>query len=152
MAKKSIKQQHTEVHTSTGLAQNTEVSVVSDDSILPSPADLQAYQAIHPGFVEYFITIASKEQEHRHSIEKQNVDIIQAHVKAEANARKSSLWFAFILMLAFCLLGAFMIYIGHEYIGGSSFFVSLVSSLGLFLPSKKANQSHAESGSHSSSD
>ena len=152
MAKKSIKQQHTEVHTSTGLAQNTEVSVVSDDSILPSPADLQAYQAIHPGFVEYFITVASKEQEHRHSIEKQNVDMIQTHVKAEANARKLSLWFAFILMLAFCLLGAFMIYIGHEYIGGGSFFVSLVSSLRLFLPSTKANQSHAESGSHSSSD
>lgn len=152
MAKKSIKQQHTEVHTSTGLAQNTEVSVVSDDSILPSPADLQAYQAIHPGFVEYFITIASKEQEHRHSIEKQNVDMIQTHVKAEANARKLSLWFAFILMLAFCLLGAFMIYIGHEYIGGSSFFVSLVSSLGLFLPSTKANQSQKSNDSHSSSD
>ena len=152
MAKKSIKQQHTELHTPTGLAHNTEVSVVSDDSILPSPADLQAYQNIHPKFVEYFIDIASKEQEHRHSIEKQNVNIIQAHTETEANARKLSLWFAFILMLAFCMLGAFMIYIGHEYIGGGSFFLSLVSSLRLFFSDAKANQSQTSNESHSSSD
>ena len=152
MAKKAIKQQHTEVHTPTGLAHNTEVSVVSDDSILPSPADLQAYQAIHPGFVEYFITTASKEQEHRHTIEKQNAGIIQAHVKAEANARKLSLWFAFILMLAFCVLGAFMIYIGHEYIGIGAFLTSLVSSWRLFFPNAKENQSQKSNDSHSSSD
>lgn len=152
MAKKAIKQQHTEVHTPTGLTHNTEVSVVSDDSILPSPVDLQAYQTIHPGFVEYFITVASKEQEHRHSIERQNINIIQAHVKTEAGARKLSLWFAFVLMFAFCLLGAFMIYIGHEYIGIGSFFTSLVSSLSLFFPNAKVNQSQAGRESHSSSD
>lgn len=152
MVRQAIKKQHTEVHTPTGLAHNTEVSVVSDDNILPSPADLQAYQAIHPGFVEYFITVASKEQEHRHSIEKQNIDIIQAHVKAEANARKLSLWFAFILMLTFCVLGVVMIYIGHEYIGGGSFLLSIVSSLRFFFPNAKENQSQKSNDSHSSSD
>lgn len=77
MGKKSIKQQHTELQTAVGLAHITEASVVSDDNILPSPAELQAYLMLSPDFPQYFIEVSKKEQEHRHTIEKENVEIVK---------------------------------------------------------------------------
>lgn len=136
MAKKAIKQQHTELQTAAGLAHITENSVVSDDNILPSPAELQAYLMLSPDFPQYFIEVSKKEQEHRHAIEKENVEIVKEYNRSQFSLQKLGMWLAFTLLILLFGIGGFMIYIGHEVIGGSTFFVSLVSAIGLFFPDR----------------
>lgn len=136
MGKRSIKQQHTELQTAEGLAHITENSVVSDDNILPSPAELQAYLMLSPDFPQYFIEVSKKEQEHRHAIEKENVEIVKEYNRSQFSLQKLGMCLAFILLILLFGIGGFMIYIGHEVIGSSAFFVSLVSTIGLFFPDR----------------
>lgn len=114
MGKRSIKQQHTELQTAEGLAHITENSVVSDDNILPSPAELQAYLMLSPDFPQYFIEVSKKEQEHRHAIEKENVEIVKEYNRSQFSLQKLGMWFAFTLLILLLGIGGFMIYIGYK--------------------------------------
>lgn len=91
---------------------------------------------LSPDFPQYFIEVSKKEQEHRHAIEKENVEIVKEYNRSQFSLQKLGMCLAFILLILLFGIGGFMIYIGHEVIGSSAFFVSLVSTIGLFFPDR----------------
>lgn len=51
------------------------------DGILPSPAILESYEEISPGFVEKIVDVIKKEQEHRHQFEQNQLKSYQETLK-----------------------------------------------------------------------
>lgn len=77
MAKQSISRKETQVSTGDSVGKQLEQTVSVDDNSLPSPQELSQYQKISPNIVEFLIETARKEQEHRHYMEKEKLELIK---------------------------------------------------------------------------
>lgn len=77
---------------------------------LPPPELLQHYESVHEGFAERIISMAEKEQEHRHNAETVAID-------GSLSAEKRGQVFAFLLSGAVVLGSIYLIATGHEVSG-----------------------------------
>ena len=94
----------------------TKVEIATEVSkILPSPADLERFEKILPGFTDRILSRAEKEQDHRHSME----------------ARGQV--FAFAVALVVIVSGIALIAFGHQIEGGFLGGVPLAALVYVFL-------------------
>lgn len=77
MGKQEIKQRETRVATEDGVGKQLEQTYTVDDNCLPSPIELAAYKDIDPKIVDYLINASIKEQDHRHMMDSNKLDIIR---------------------------------------------------------------------------
>lgn len=93
-----------------------EQTIVSDDSLLPSPKELEGYQNINPDIIPWLLKQTELEQLHRHKMDTDKVKILKGAV---ANDRIYLIFFL-SLVLIFIGLSAWFIYIDKD-ISGSIF-------------------------------
>lgn len=123
-----------EVSTPQG-AGSRELSIAIEDNIIPSPEDLKAYKELHPNAVDFFIDVARKEQEHRHEIERQIMEMEKMKVievgqknKRDTNVNILGMTCATIIVLGLLALSGLMFYFGITW-GGIITLASAVLSV-----------------------
>lgn len=87
---------------------------------IPSPEELEHYEKIHEGFADRIVTMAEREQNHRHDIE-------DSGLKAVVAAEKRGQIFTFIISLSVIVGGVSLASMGHPAWG-----------IGLLLPALAA--------------
>ncbi|MGL4909425.1 MAG: DUF2335 domain-containing protein [Bacteroidales bacterium] len=93
---------------------------------IPPPEALEKYEQIQPGFAERIMRLAEGEALHRRG--KENI-----LVKNAVEASRSGNVFAFISVLAFCLLIGFALYLGQDVAALTLVIASIGSVAGLFI-------------------
>lgn len=97
---------------------------------LPPPEVIEKYDTIVPGSAERIITMAEKEQEHRHKSE-------SGILKAEILLNTFGLLFGFFVAIAGICVGAYIALKGAEIAGSVIGGVPLVALVGLFVQRNK---------------
>ncbi len=104
---------------------------------LPPPKMLHAYETITEGFAERILSMAEKEQDHRHTIE-------NTAVNGAINKDKRSQSYALLCIIFLSVLCGGLIYLGHDVAGTVLGGATLVSLAALFITGKRDNKSTAE--------
>lgn len=110
---KQVKQQKMEKN---GGGMAIEQTIASDDSLLPSAAELSAYQQVDPTITSWLLNQTKLEQEHRHKTDNDKIKLMNKAV----NTDRWFLVFFFVVVLLFIGLSAFFVYI-EKNIAGSIF-------------------------------
>lgn len=97
---------------------------------LPPPKMLHDYDIVTPGFAERIVSMAEKEQGHRHSLE-------NIAVNGAINKDKRSQRYALFCIVFLAVLCGGLIYSGHDIAGTVLGGVTLVSLATLFLTGKR---------------
>lgn len=93
MGKQEIKQRETQVATGNGIGKQLEQTYTVDDNCLPSAQELAAYKAIDPRIVDYLIEASVKEQDHRHRMDNNKLNILK---KADRREGRINWWGMFL--------------------------------------------------------
>lgn len=100
---------------------------------LPPPSLLGHYDEIIPGSAERILTMAEKEQSHRHELE-------MSELRENVKLAKGDHWqiffgqiFAFVIAITFILTGAFLVYHGAQLAGAFLSSIGVVSIVSAFL-------------------
>lgn len=133
MAKQSLKQKETEVSTNEGVGKQIEKTLTVDDFSLPSPQELEAYKQINPDIVKFLLETASKEQSHRHDMDKERLELVKNIDKRSNTINILGMTFAFCSLLVMMGVAAYMLYLNHPWF--ASFFggASLVAVISIFV-------------------
>ncbi len=84
---------------------------------IPSPDALQRYESLLPGAAERIVSMAEKEQTHRHNCETQALQQeIENHQARNTEIRRGQ-WFGFLIGLSAILSGTLLAYTGHPWPG-----------------------------------
>lgn len=105
---KQVKQQKMEKN---GGGMAIEQTIASDDSLLPSAAELSAYQQVDPTITSWLLNQTKLEQEHRHKTDNDKIKLMNKAV----NTDRWFLVFFFVVVLLFIGLSAFFVYIEKKY-------------------------------------
>lgn len=133
MGKKELRQRETNVSTKEGIGKQLEQTITVDDSALPSPQELEAYQRIDPRIVELLIENTRKEQLHRHETDRIKLKIIR---RSESRTERINFWgmvFAFLSVALFVGLTAWALYLDKTWFAGMSAFASLITIVSIFV-------------------
>lgn len=112
MAKKVEQQRVAKV----GNNMQLEQMIASDDSLLPTPKELVAYQDIDKNIIPWLLEHTANEQAHRHETDKEKL----ALVRKSLNTDKTIIALFFIIVFVFIGLSAFFVYI-EKNVSGSIF-------------------------------
>ncbi len=102
-----------------------ENTILSDDSLLPSPVELGEYQKVHPDIIPWLMKQTELEQAHRHSTDKEKINLLKSAVKNDT----LFLIFFLSLVLIFILLCAFFLYIGKDVSGTIFGFLGVLGAI-----------------------
>lgn len=119
----------------------TRVTTATYVGPLPPAAEFQKYNAITPGAGDRILTMAEKEQQHRHEMERLLFEAeITDGIKERAENKRGQ-WMAWSIALVMIAVGAFLIYTGHPIIGSLLSGVTLLGVISAFLynPRKTAH-------------
>lgn len=119
---KGVQQQRIVKH---GASVAVEQTIATEDSLLPSPKELEAYKLIDENIVPWLLEHTSKEQDHRHQTDKEKIKLLN---KAVGNDTMLLILF-FIVVLVFIGLCAWFVYLDKN-IAGSIF--GLFGIIGVF--------------------
>lgn len=123
--------------TSSGMGKQVEQTITVDDSALPSPQELEAYQRIDPRIVDMLIEATRKEQQHRHDTDCIKLKILR---RSESRTERINFWgmtFAFLSVALFVGLTAWALYLDHPWFAGISAFASLITIVSIFVGTGK---------------
>ena len=98
---------------------------------LPPPKMLHDYDLVTPGFAERIVSMAEKEQGHRHSLE-------NTAVNGAINKDKRSQRYALFCIVFLSILCGGLIYSGHDTAGTVLGGATLVSLAALFITGKRS--------------
>lgn len=100
---------------------------------IPSPRDLEHYEAVHPGLAERIVVMAERQidlvgaqQDHRHRME-------DVHVRGLNRRADLGLWMACGLAVLVLLGGMFLVYEDHDAAGTAIVTIDLVGLVGVFI-------------------
>lgn len=115
-------------------AQRGDDKIIYHEGNLPTPENVERYEAVLPGTMERLLSIAEKEQQHRHETEKL---IILNESKLQTRAQLIAL---FVCIASFGM-GAILILKGQSIEGLTALLVTLASFIGpyIYTQSKKNN-------------
>lgn len=137
MSKHQLKKRETNVATGEGVGKEVEQTLTVDDSALPSPQELEAYQRIDPKIVDMLIDATRKEQQHRHETDKLKLKILR---RSESRNERINFWgmtFAFLSVALFVGLTAWALYLDHPWFAGLSAFTALITIVSIFVDTGK---------------
>ena len=137
MAKQEIKTRQTNVSTVDSSGRQVEQTFTVDDSFLPSPNELREYKEINPDIVKLLIESSRKEQEHRHTIDKQKMKEITRDSRSMHSINVLGMTFAFLIIFGGLLLSAYLIYLDKDIIGTIFAGATIVTAAGIFLNHSK---------------
>lgn len=100
---------------------------------LPAPEDLAQYETISPGAAHRIISMAERNMEHRHSMEK-------ALVEREYGLRTRGQWLAIMALFSMITLIAFTFWLGQPIAGSILGGATLAAITGMFLGHQKEAQ------------
>ena len=133
MAKQSISRKETQVSTGDSVGKQLEQTVSVDDNSLPSPQELSQYQKISPNIVEFLIETARKEQEHRHYMEKEKLELIKESEQKDAKMNIRGMRFAFLSLVIFMGITAFALYLDKPWFSGIFGAITILSIMSIFV-------------------
>lgn len=144
MAKQSISRKETQVAMGDSIGKQLEQTVSVDDNMLPSPAELEAYQRIDPKIVEYLITSSQKEQEHRHKMDEEKLSIVKYSERKNGRMNFWGMFFAFFSLLVIISLSAYALYLDRPWFAGIFGFTAVAGILSIFVNAGKPSKDHKE--------
>ena len=100
---------------------------------LPPPAILKQYDEICPGCAERMIVMFENEANHRRQLEDRMVDANLEVMRSQFSEAKRGQVFAFIISLAFLVVGAYTAVKGQPWVGGILGTMGLSSIVGAFI-------------------
>ncbi|MBI5885617.1 MAG: DUF2335 domain-containing protein [Deltaproteobacteria bacterium] len=93
---------------------------------LPPPKILEQYERVLLGSAERILKMAEKEQGHRHSIQKQEVDGV-------FGLQRWGQLFGFLIAMVAFIVGGILVYLGHDWVGGILMGGTVVSLVTVFV-------------------
>lgn len=92
----------------------------------PPPDLLRGYEDVLPGSADRIISMAERQQEHRHSLERTSV---------EGGSKRAwwGLWLGFVISVIVMTLGTITILLGQPWAGGAVMGVDVVALAGVFV-------------------
>lgn len=112
------------------------VQISSFKGAVPDPDTVERYQRIYPGAVEYFFSTATKEQDNRHTIAKEMIELEKLNLINEANEKRRGQNIAFLVCVLVVALSAYGFYTNNaaevKWIMGGA----LATIVALFLGAK----------------
>lgn len=142
MAKKTTSTRAATKHNKDVVENALEHTVHQDDNIIPPPDQLKAYQEIDNRFAQFFMETTKSEQEHRHSMNKKSINLIETIEKTAKGIEYTRLFLAFFIILVFALLSYLLMEKGEYIIGGlfSASTLGLIVNAFLRIPFKKESE------------
>lgn len=104
---------------------------------LPPPEALRQYDDVLPGAADRIISMAERQAEHRHALEKRT---IFGNVDAQTRGQ----WMGFILGLTAIIGGFTLIGLGHNALGITSVLAALTSLVTVFVIGRRRQQEERE--------
>ena len=135
MSKRTIATRETQVATQGGMGHSVEQNLTIDDSVIPSPQELEKYKEVDPRFLDYFFTTAEREQKHRHEMDNMKMKMIR---KADGKAERMNWWgmfFAFFSIVACLAVAAWALYLDRPWFAGIFAFSGLSVIASIFINS-----------------
>lgn len=139
MAKQELKRKETQVSMQNGDGKQLEHTITVDDNCLPSPSELAEYQRIDPNIVPFFLKVAQKEQDHRHSLDRKKIEIIRQEGKREYRINWWGMFFAFLILIVGFAFSGYLLYLGSSVIGTIFGGATLISAAALFTGKDSSN-------------
>ena len=118
MGKQEIKQRETQVATGNGIGKQLEQTYTVDDNCLPSAQELAAYKAIDPRIVDYLIEASVKEQDHRHRMDNNKLNILKKADRREGRINWWGMFFAFLSIVVMTALVGYALYLDKPWFTG----------------------------------
>jgi uncharacterized membrane protein len=100
---------------------------------IPSPADLQHYEAVHAGLAERIVAMAERQIDLVQTQQEHRVELEDMHVRGLNRRADVGLWMAFLLALVVLLGGMFLVYEDHDTAGTAIITIDLVGLVGVFI-------------------
>jgi len=110
-----------------------------DDSLLPSPDELEKYKTLDPNIIDWLKERAEKEQEFRHHFNDQRLKLTGKTINNEVRINTMGLVFAFIIMLISLPLSAYLVVNGYSLVGGIFGGATMLAVITAFLSKVKSN-------------
>lgn len=133
MAKKKTELTQTEMATGEGAATRLSATLTVDDSAMPSPEELRAYQSVSPDIVKFFIDASLKEQAHRHRVNEGRLKVLSRESRREERINLWGMFFAFLLVLALVGLTAFAIWLDRPWMATASGLGTFAALISIFV-------------------
>ena len=122
------------------LGKQLERTLIVDDNSLPAPEDLSAYKAVDPDIVKFLIDTSRKEQEHRHKIDKEKIDILKKNESRTTTINVVGMLFAFLCIISFVILTGYALYLDRPWFAGFMGAGALVSVASVFIQRSGTNR------------
>lgn len=136
MSKKIIHSRETQVATQGGLGHSVEQNYTIDDSVIPSPQELEQYKQVDPEFIKYFFDTARDEQKHRHEMDKMKMKVLS---KSENRTERINWWgmfFAFLSIVVCMGVAAWALYLDRPWFAGIFGGIGIISIVSIFVTGK----------------
>lgn len=114
----------------------------------PPPDLLRGYEDVVPGSAERIISMAERQQEHRHDLEKTTVH-------GASKRAWWGLWLGFVISVVVMVLGTITILLGQPVAGGAVMGVDVVALAGVFVYGQRQqskDRAEKDARSHQQSD
>lgn len=138
MAKREIKNRHTEMNGD--MAVQLEQTVTYNDSMLPTPAEMEAYKNVDPSLLKLIVDSTRLEQRHRHDMDSQKLKILR---RSESRIERINFWgmfFAFLALVLMIAVCAYALYLDKPWFAGVMGGTVIVSVISLFVNAGNKNK------------
>lgn len=132
MGKQEIKQRETQVAMGNGIGKQLEQTYTVDDNCLPSAQELAAYKAIDPRIVDYLIEASVKEQDHRHRMDNNKLNILKKADRREGRINWWGMFFAFLSIVVMTALVGYALYLDKPWFAGFMGAGTIISVASIF--------------------
>lgn len=137
MAKQVVNQRETQVATQDGVGKQFIRTLTVDDTCLPTPDELTAYQKVDPNIVTFLLEVSKKEQEHRHKVEEEKIDLIKKSDSRMGCMNWWGMFFAFLSIVVMTGLAGYALYLDKPWFAGIMGASTLISVVSIFVTGGK---------------
>ena len=144
MSKQQRQVKQTNIRGNDANEHHIEHTEIFDDSLLPEASEITQLHQIDPNIIEWLKTRAEKEQEHRHSFDRERLQIVKSNEKSNRLLNAIGLVCAFFIFMGGMGLSYFLINTGHTVAGTLFSGFTLLSGAGLFISRNIRSQKDEE--------
>lgn len=118
MQKSTVHQSRKNIATPQGNGQIIESHISLENNILPSADEMEKYQKLYPDLVPFFMNSFKEEQQHRHTIEQEQVEVVRDSRKKDHQEVIIGMIVAFVCFLISMALIVWMAALDKDWIAG----------------------------------
>lgn len=140
MGKQSVSIKGTSVSDGNAVGKHLEQTLYVEDSLLPSPSELQAYKDIDPKIVDFLIDSSTKEQTHRHKMDEEKISVVKYTEHKAGRMNWWGMFFAFLALILTVGLSAFALYLDKPWFAGIFGFSAVLGIVSTFVNAGNRNK------------